>query len=219
MKNRLVLMILLCSDMCYSLESNELDSVYEKENDLRGPCICTEYFWSWFNPAFYGSSKKSVKKAFFSAVKEGNIKVVRSIIFSSIDSIRYNDTDWSVMEWNNIKTIIRIICCRPIDSIRYNDTGGSSVIYWNNMKKEALKIAIEEGKPDIVKLLLMNCKISDGDYKISIIDKLIENEHKHKDPVALAKIMKQRGVVPYFAEEKYTNYSLCRSAYMGEFIE
>ncbi len=157
MKNRLVLMILLCSDMCYSLESNELDSVYEKENDLRGPCICTEYFWSWFNPAFYGSSKKSVKKAFFSAVKEGNIKVVRSIIFSSIDSIRYNDTDWSVMEWNNIKTIIRIICCRPIDSIRYNDTGGSSVIYWNNMKKEALKIAIEEGKPDIVKLLLMNC--------------------------------------------------------------
>ena len=198
MNKRFVLMILLCSAVCYAPDPNKLDSVYEKK-DMCRPCEIGEYFSLFFSLKYSFFWNSSIEKAFLGAAKEGNIKEVRAIVCRSIDSL----------------------CCNRGRSIR-ND--------WNNMNQEGLKIAIEEGNFEIAKFLLINCRIRDdesdydkvpvaNDYKISIIDKLIENEHKYKDPVALAKIMKQRGVVPYFSKEKYRNYVFSSSDYEGEFIE
>ncbi len=81
------------------------------------------------------------------------------------------------------------------------------------IKKQALEIAIEEGYSKIVEFIVRNIKFNNFYDGIFFIDKLIENEHKHKNSVNLAKVMEKCGVLPYrircdgkFTQSKYLKY-------------
>ncbi len=94
---------------------------------------------------------------------------------------------------NNTKAVRAVICCAMGHEYILNS------FFWYSMKKKGLEVAIKEGHSEIVEFLVRDGTVSnDG---IFFIDKLIENEHKHKDPMALAKVMEKCGVLPYFADK------------------
>ncbi len=80
MNNRLALMILLYSAVCYAPDSNKFDNVYEEQDDLCGPCTWTEYFLGIMYldncQQYYNVSIKEFK----SAIKERDIKKARIVI-------------------------------------------------------------------------------------------------------------------------------------------
>ncbi len=113
--------------------------------------------------------------------------------------LRYLNLSFYITSTNKVKTMfIGAVLENNLEVVR--DTFcwfmGNNDDY-HSINKQALEIAIEEGYSEIVEFIVRSVKFEGFYDGIFFIDKLIENEHKHKNPVDLVKVMEKCGVLPY----------------------